>query len=174
MAISRQRKEEIVAQARKLLESSKLTVLVYYEGLSVAQFQQLRVAARQSQTTVRVIKNRLVRQALQELKILNDDVANQLKGALVYVFSEVDEVAGAQLIKSFVKASQTDLKFAGAITESGSLMSVAEVTQIANLAPKPQLLGQLSQRLCQPIHQLQHNLGNNLPQLIANLKAHKI
>ncbi|MCY4010731.1 MAG: 50S ribosomal protein L10 [Candidatus Saccharibacteria bacterium] len=174
MAISRSQKETIIEEVKNLFRTSKLTVLVYYEGLTVSEFQNLRSQARKSEVTLKVIKNRLVKQALKQSAKTDSVVADQLKGMLLYVFSSSDEIIGAQIIKNFAKTSKANLDFVGAISEAGNFLAKEQVAQLANLAPKPQLIAQTGAYLLSPLTQLQNILAGRLPQLLNNLKLNKI
>ena len=64
MAISRDKKNALVAELAELLASAKGTAFASYQGLSVADVQTLRRAAREAGVTIKVVKNRLVRVAM--------------------------------------------------------------------------------------------------------------
>jgi large subunit ribosomal protein L10 len=64
MALTKDKKQAVVAEVTDLLNSSKMTVVAKYEGTGVKALQELRRDAKQAGTTVKVIKNRLVIQAL--------------------------------------------------------------------------------------------------------------
>lgn len=61
MALSKDKKAEVIANISELLNSSKLTVIAKYSGTSVKSMQELRAQAKQSGTTISVVKNRLVK-----------------------------------------------------------------------------------------------------------------
>ena len=122
---------------------------------------------------VRVVKNRLVRKALRDLQLLEDDQFN-FKGMLVYIFNPFDEVRGAQIIKAFVKNSAAPLNFIGAITETGQLMSREDVIRLSGLASKPDLIGQMISSLQAPLNQMRMTLNNQLSNMLINIKESKI
>ena len=171
MAITRTQKEGTIAQLKELFSESKLTLVVNYQGVSVAQFQALRSLTNEGGVIVRVVKNRLVRQTLKDLKLEVQDL--DLQGMLVYVFSPSDEVKGAQILRSFIKSSQAPLEFVGAITEAGDWMDKTEVIKLASLSSKPELIARAILMLQTPIQQLQNSLGGGLPAILSALKANK-
>ena len=65
MALKKEKKTEIVSELSTLFGTSKMTVVAKYRGLTVKAMQQLRKDAEENQTTVKVVKNRLVRKALE-------------------------------------------------------------------------------------------------------------
>ena len=103
MAITRTQKESTIAQLKELFSESKLTLVANYQGVSVAQFQVLRSLTNEGGVIVKVVKNRLVRQTLDDLKL--EVKGLDLQGMLVYVFSPTDEAKGAQILHSFMKSS---------------------------------------------------------------------
>ena len=172
MAISRSQKEAVIAQITDLLQKTKLTVLVNYSGVNVAEFQNLRVLAKEQNLVLKVVKNSLFKQAVADLKLGEAD-SLPLEGMILYVFSLEDEVAGPQLIRNFVKQQKASLQFVGALTDSGRLMSKADVTELATLVSKPELLNQLVLSMSSPLSRLQSSL-NNLSSLLQSLKMSKI
>src|SRR5687767_11966406 len=101
MAISRDKKETLVAELADLFADAKGAVGATYTGLSVADMQELRGQAREQGVVIKVVKNRLVRVALsQNDKFKAADTA-LLGGQLVYAFSSDDEVAPAQTLAKF-------------------------------------------------------------------------
>jgi large subunit ribosomal protein L10 len=65
MALTKDKKNQVVSDIAELLKSSKMTVVAKYEGTTVKALQTLRREAKQNGTTVKVVKNRLVIQALK-------------------------------------------------------------------------------------------------------------
>ena len=90
MAISRDKKQTLVAELVELLSGAKATAFAQYEGLSVADLQALRAAAREAGVSIKVVKNRLFRVALSEISTYNDTDTSGLKGQLIYAISADD------------------------------------------------------------------------------------
>ena len=55
MAISRDKKNTLVADLTELLNNSKMVVYAKYEGLTVAELQELRKLARESDVKIKVV-----------------------------------------------------------------------------------------------------------------------
>ncbi len=92
-----------------------MTVIAKYEGTPVKALQQLRRDAREGGTKVKVVKNRLVIQAIKATDSVKDVDTGALQGMLLYAFNSEDEVAPAQSLQSFAKKNPS-LEFVGAIT----------------------------------------------------------
>ena len=150
MALSKEQKQAVVNEVADLLKSSKLTVIANYQGLTVRQMQELRKSTSEDSTTVKVVKNRLVRQALSQVNALKDVDTSALVDQLLYAFNSEDEVAPAQGLSKFAKKNP-NLEFVGAITEEGEFIGAEDVKALANLPSKDQLRGQLVGTIAAPL-----------------------
>ena len=115
MALSKDKKNQVVAEVGELLGTSKLTVVARYPGTSVKAMQQLRRDAKANGTTVKVVKNRLFKKALESNDALKSLSTEDIQGQLLYAFNAQDEVAPAQDLAAFAK-TQPQIEFVGAIT----------------------------------------------------------
>ena len=170
MALSRQQKEAAIAELSDLLRDSKLSVVSTYSGLNVADLQELRKQARESQTVVKVAKNRLVEQAMKSIDALKDVDTSGMNGQLLYAFNSEDEVAPAQALHALAK-THPDLQFVGAISASGEFFTAEQVQRLAELPTKDQLRGQLVGVLAAPMTGLANVLAGNLRGFVQVLKA---
>lgn len=168
MALTKDKKLEIVNETAELLKSSKLTVVADYQGTGVKQMQQLRRDARGNGTRVKVIKNRLFMRALAEA--YSDVEAGELTSQLIYAFNSEDEVAPAQALNEFRKVN-ANFKFVGAYDASGNFISAEDVQALANLPGKEQLRAQLVGTLAAPLSGFVNVLNGNLADVLNVLKA---
>lgn len=165
MAISRDKKQTLVAEMTEALADSKMTVFAAYNGLSVADVQELRASAREAGVTIKVIKNRLVRVAMQDNKTLKAADTSALKGQLLYAMSSEDEVAPAQVLDKFAK-THPSLQLVGAFSGEGATLDTAEVTALAGLPSKNQLVAEVVAQLLSPVHDVTNALSGNLHALL--------
>jgi large subunit ribosomal protein L10 len=170
MAITRDKKNTLVAEMSQVLQSSKMTVFAQYQGLSVADIQTLRRAAREAGVTIKVVKNRLVRVALSEIDTYKDIDTSSLTGQLLYATSDSDEVAPAQVLNTFAKTNPA-LQFVGAFSGEGALLSADEVKALAGLPSKNQLIGEVVAQLLSPVHDVTNALSGNLHALLDGVEA---
>ncbi|MBI2588626.1 50S ribosomal protein L10 [Candidatus Saccharibacteria bacterium] len=162
MAISKDKKREVVAQVETLLKNSKMTVIAKYQGTPVKAMQSLRTQARDSDTELKVIKNRLFKQALSANETLKDvEMGQLLRGQLIYAFNSHDEVAPAQNLAQFAR-SNPHIEFVAALNAEGNLLSVEEVKQLASLPTKDQLRAQLVATISAPASGFVNVLSGNL------------
>ena len=165
MAISKDKKQQLVADLNEILSDAKMTVFAKYQGLSVQEMQELRALARESGVQIKVVKNRLVRVAMGEIAAYKDTDTTALEGQLLYAISSEDEVAPAQVLAKFAK-EHTMLELKGAFAGDGKNLSEQEVMDLSKLPSKEQLIGQVVDMLLSPINDVTNGLSGNLHALL--------
>lgn len=165
MAITRDKKQTLVADFSDVLASSKLTVFAQYQGLSVADLQALRAAARAQGVKIQVLKNRLVRVTLAGNETYKDADTSALVGQLLYATSDTDEVAPAKVLDEFAKTHEA-LQFAGGFSAEGLTLSVEDVKALAKLPSRDQLVAEVVAQLLSPVHDVTNALSGNLHALL--------
>ena len=170
MALTKIQKQEVVGEVADLLSASKMTVVAKYEGTGVKALQALRRDAKANGTKVKVIKNRLVIQAIKATDGFKDTDTSALQGMLLYAFNSEDEVASAQSLHNFAKLNPT-LQFIGAINAEGQFIDAESVKALAILPGKNQLIAGLINTLNAPVQGVLSGLNGNLHGLLQGLEA---
>jgi large subunit ribosomal protein L10 len=170
MAISRDKKQTLVAEMSEALVDAKMTVFAKYVGLSVADLQELRRNAREAGVTIKVIKNRLMRVAMSENSTYKETDTSALEGQLLYAISSDDEVAPAQVLDRFAK-SHPELEFVGAFSGEGANLAASEVKSLAGLPSKNELIAQVVATLQSPLNDSINGLQGNLHGLLDAIAA---
>lgn len=170
MAISRDKKNTLVAEFSELLANAKGTAFAQYQGISVADLQKLRAQAREAGVTIRVIKNRLVRVALAGNDTYKAIDTSALNGQLLYAISADDEVAAAKVLDTFAKETPA-LALAGGFSGEGALLSADDAKALASLPSKNQLIAEVVAQLLSPVHDITNGLSGNLHGLLDGLAA---
>lgn len=170
MALTKQKKDEVVTEVAALLASSKLTVVAQYQGTTVKAIQTLRKDAKANGTKVSVVKNRLVIKAIGSTETLKDTDVSALKGQLLYAFNATDEVAPAKDLATFAKTNPS-IQFVGAITAEGIFMSADDVKALATLPSKNELIAQVVATLLSPVNDITNALSGNLHALLEGIEA---
>jgi len=152
MAISRDKKNTLVAELAELFTTSKGTVGAAYTGISVAQMQELRGMARENNVIIKVVKNRLVRVALAASDKFKNADTSLLAGQIVYAFSSADEAISAQTLFQFGK-KHPELQLVAGFDNEGTSLDTATVNALANLPTKDQLRGQVVSVIAAPLTQ---------------------
>ena len=170
MAISKDKKQSLVADLTELLSSSKMTVYARYQGLTVADMQTLRVAAREAGVQIKVVKNRLVKVAMNEIAVYKDTDTTGLTGQLLYAVSGEDEVAPAKVLAEFAKTHPA-LELSGAFSDAGANLTDDEVKALAALPTKNELIAQVVAQLLSPVTDSVSGLTGGLSGIISGLEA---
>ena len=135
MALSKQRKQELVETYTELLQRSQGVVWVNNKGLSVSEISALRHRPREAEGVCRVTKNRLTRLALQEAGLPATEDTLSGPTLVGFAFGEIPPVAKA--ISDFAKENDT-IEIKGGMMGT-QLLSAQEVKTLANLPPLPEL-----------------------------------
>lgn len=170
MAISKAKKDTLVADLTALLTDAKLTTYARYQGLTVAELQELRKEARANGVKIKVVKNRLVRVAMGEIAVYKDTDTTGLTGQLVYAISDTDEVAPAKVLAAFAKTHPA-LELAGGFNDSGKSLDQTEINTLATMPSKNELIAQVVAQLLSPATDTISALSGGLSGIISGLEA---
>lgn len=170
MALTKSKKNEVIDEVTELLKASKLTVVAKYEGTGVKALQGLRRDAKANGTKVKVVKNRLIIQALKGSDTFKNTDTSAIEGMLLYAFNSEDEVAPAQSLNNFAKANPT-LQFVGGITPEGKFIGIEEVKALATLPGKTLMIAGIINTLNAPIRNISGALSGNLSGILSGLEA---
>ncbi len=170
MAITRDKKQTLVAEFSEDLKDAKLVAFAHYQGLTVAELQELRRQAREANVTIRVVKNRLVRVAMSQHDTFKETDTSLLTGQLIYATSDTDEVEPAKVLDEFAKKHPA-LQLAGGFSGEGLALSPDEVKALAGLPSKSQLIAEVVAQLLSPVHDITNGLSGNLHALLDGIEA---
>lgn len=120
LSAAQMQKHELVEQIKEKIQNSKSFVILDYKGLTVAQDTEFRAEFRKNGVDYKVLKNTLVKKALNELGYTEFDEA--LNGPSAFAFGMEDAVAPAKVAaegcKNYktmqIKCGMFDQKFADA------------------------------------------------------------
>ena len=143
-------KEEIVAKLAEDLKDTKLVLLVDYRGITVDDVTKLRNELRSNNAEYRVIKNNIVKRALD--KNGESGLDDLLNGPTAVITSKEDYLAPAKAIYNFTK-DHDFYKIKGGIIE-GKVMTAEEIITLAKLPSRQELLAKLAGSLLGTISKL--------------------
>ena len=171
MAISKDKKNTLVADLTELLSNAKSTVYAKYQGLTVAELQELRKSAREAGVRIKVVKNRLVRVAMGQIAIYKDTDTTGLTGQLLYAISDNDEVAPAKVLAEFAKKHNA-LSLVGGFSDLGANLDEEQVKTLAAMPTKNELIAQVVAQLLSPVTDSVSGLSSGLSGIVSGLEAH--
>jgi large subunit ribosomal protein L10 len=170
MAISKDKKQALVSELSELFAAAKGTAVAKYQGISVAELQDLRKNAREAGVTIKVVKNRLVRVAMGDDKTYKAADTSALVGQLLYAFSSDDEVMPAKVLNEFSK-THPSLELVAGFSGEGLTQSADDVKALASLPSKNQLVAEVVAQLLSPVHDVTNALSGNLHALLDGVEA---
>ena len=170
MALTKEKKDAIVKELVDLLANSKMTVIAKYEGTTVKAMQELRANAEENGTVVKVVKNRLVRKALESTSTHKESDTSGMQGMLMYAFNPNDEVAPAQVIHAMAKLEK-QIEFVGAFDADGNYLSAEQVKSLAQLPSKEVMIATVINTLKSPVSGVMSGLQGNIHGLLDAVKA---
>ena len=112
MSLNLEEKKAVVAEVSKQVESAQALILAEYRGVGVAKLTDLRSKARESGVYLRVLKNTLVKRAVEGTPFA--DLAGDMTGPLIFGMSE-DPVAVAKVLNNFAKENDLFVIKSGAL-----------------------------------------------------------
>ncbi len=136
--MDRAQKEQVVDELGQIFESSGVVVVAHYEGMTVAQMQDLRARMREEGGAVRVAKNRLAKIALEGKPCAS--IADYLTGMTVLTYSE-DPVAAAKVAEKYAKDNEKFVILGGAMGETA--LDRAGVKAVADMPSREELIASI-------------------------------
>lgn len=168
MAISRERKEELVEQYIDLLNQSKAIFLAEYSGVSVAQLENLRAEVRGVDGAFHITKNSLLRLALERSgrAIPEDFFLGQT--AAGFALGELPAMAKT-LVNFSDDIDQFSLK--GGLMD-GTLLTADAIEAMAKLPSLDELRAQIIGLINAPAQNVTSTVANGVRQLINVFNAY--
>lgn len=143
-------KEELVKNLAEDLKDDTLVLLVDYRGISVEDVTKLRNEIREVNAEYRVIKNNIIKRALNANG--ENGLDDLLEGPTALITSKEDYLAPAKAIYNFSKKNDF-YKIKGGIIE-GKVMTAEEIITLAKLPSRQELLAKLAGSLLANITKL--------------------
>ncbi len=168
MAISKERKNELVDQYTEWANKSRAMFLVEYIGLNMKQVDELRSKAREIGGEFHIVKNTLGKVAFESAGLPLP--AEFLEGSTAIGFAFEDAPKMAKAISDFARASDF-LKIKGGYLNKQAI-SANEVNALADLPPLPVMRAQLLGTIMAPASKLVRTLAEPARQLAAVMKAY--
>lgn len=157
MSLNLEQKKAVVAEVGEQVAQAQAIVLAEYRGIEVGDMTKLRAEARKSGVYLRVLKNTLVRRAVDGTQF--SGLANDMVGPLVFGIS-TDPVAAAKVMNNFAKANDKFVIKAGALP--GKVLDAKGVQALATLPSREELLAKLLGTMQAPVAQFVRTL-NEVP-----------
>ncbi|AUH35357.1 50S ribosomal protein L10 [Paracoccus tegillarcae] len=136
--MDRAQKEQLVDELGQIFESSGVVVVAHYEGMTVANMQDLRARMREEGGSVRVAKNKLAKIALDGKPCAS--IADYLTGMTVLAYSD-DPVAAAKVADKYSKDNDKFVILGGAMGDTA--LDLAGVKAVAAMPSRDELIASI-------------------------------
>lgn len=144
------KKQAQVDELAKVLKDAKVVLLTDYRGITVTDVTKLRADLRNANAEYKVIKNNIIRRALE---VNGESGLNELlEGPTAIVYGTGDYLEPAKIIYNFSKDNDF-YKIKGGIID-GKVMTAEEIITLAKLPSRQELLGMLAGALLGNISKL--------------------
>ncbi len=142
-------KSAVVSEISDKVKASESVIVFSYQGLTVAEFTELRRNLKDANGEVKIYKNTLVRRALNDLSIGMDD--SFLEGPNAIVFGET-LLEPIKVLSKFAKEHEKATIRVGII--SGNVASLETINEYASIPSREGLLTQLAGGMIQYVRDL--------------------
>ena len=134
------KKQAQVEELAKEIKEAKVVLLAEYRGITVTDVTKLRADLRNVNAEYKVIKNNIIKRALDA----NGESAldSALEGPVALVMSKEDYLEPSKIIYNFTK-DHDFYKIKGGIVE-GKVMTAEEIITLAKLPSRQELLAKLA------------------------------
>ena len=167
MAVSKERKEEVLAIYADWMKKSQAVILVEYTGVSMKALDNIRAKIRESGGEFHVVKNTLARRAFADLGM--QFPSDYLVKSTAVCFAFTDPPSTAKALTDATKGNEF-IKPKGGFMD-GQALSPAQVKALADMPPLPVVRGQLLGMLQAPAGKLVRTIAEPARGLAAVLKA---
>lgn len=164
--MDRAQKEKVVEELGQIFESSGVVVVAHYEGMTVAQMQDLRAQMRAVGGSVRVAKNKLAQIALEGKP--GESMAKLLKGMTVFAYSD-DPVAAAKVADAYAKTNEKFKILGGAM--GNAALDQAGVKAVAQMPSREELIAQIVSCIGAPASNIAGAIGAPASNIAGILKT---
>ena len=166
---SRETKQNDLNALTEQLQNSSSAMIIGFNKLTVNKDQEFRNKLRESGAKYKVVKNTLARRAVEGTSY--EQAAEHFKGVTAIAWTEGDSVILSKTVSKFIKDNGEVYSFKAGVVD-GKVVDLSQVTAIANLPSKEELISKLmflinaqAQRLVTVINAVPRNLAVVIKQI---------
>ncbi len=166
MSLNLEEKKAVVAEVGEQVSKAQAIVVAEYRGLPVGSMTALRAQARNSGVYLRVLKNTLVRRAVDGTPFAG--LADQMVGPLLFGIS-TDPVSAAKVLNDFAKTNDKLVIKAGAMPNH--VLDANGVKALATMPSREELLAKLLGTMQAPVAKFVQTLNEVPTKFVRGLAA---
>ncbi len=170
MAISREKKEELITLYAEKLEEASAVVFTDFRGSSVKQINGLRAKLKEADTGYMVVKNRLLRLAFERSGI-TVALDGLLEGPNAVAFVGEDIGRGVTALKDGMRDLDELIEIKGGLLEQ-KVLDAAAAAALSELPTREEMLAKLLATVIAPATQVARVVNEPGASLARVIKAH--
>ena len=167
MAMNLDGKKAVVAEVAEVASNAYSAVAAEYRGLSVSAMTELRIAARNENVYLRVVRNTLAKRAVEGTDFAC--MQEGMTGPLVLGFSQEDPGAVARVMSNFAK--ENDKLEVKMVSLGGKLLAATDLDKLAKMPTKDQAIGILMGTMKAPIEKFVRTLVAPTSKMVRTVAA---
>ena len=148
-SLNRKQKEIVVTELSQIFSDSGVVVVAHYSGLTVSDMSDLRNRMRNSDSRVRVAKNRLSKIALEGKP--NSGLIDFLQGPTVLLYSE-DPVSAAKVAVNFSEENEKLSIIGGSLGEE--ILNLDGIKNLSKMPSREELISNIAGCIGAPASEL--------------------
>ena len=168
MAITKEKKKQVVDSLTEQIKGSKSAVLLDFKGTTVNDLEDVRNELRQVKASMKVVKKTLIKMALENAGLNVTDMP-VLEGEIALAFGLESEIDAPKVIGNAVK-SKKNMRILGGLMEN-KFLSDQDVLALSKLPTREELLGKFVGTIAAPVNNLVWGLGDVAGRLVRVLGA---
>jgi len=169
MPMTREQKAAEVEVLTERLKGSSTIYLTNYSGLSVDQVTQLRNRFREAGVEYSVVKNTLLKRAMDEIGGY-EDLYDKLHGPTAIAFTE-DPSGPARVITKYLKEMKIEIPSLKGAHVEGAIYDASALEALAKLKSKTEILGEIISLLSSPVSNIVSGLQAQGSTLVGAIKT---
>jgi large subunit ribosomal protein L10 len=166
LSLNLDEKKAVVAEVSKQIENAQSMILAEYRGVDVGDMTSLRAKARNSGVYLKVLKNKLVKRAVENTPF--SSLSEDMVGPLVFGISD-DPVAAAKVLNDFAKENDLFVIKSGAMPNER--LDADAIKALASLPSREELLAKLLGTMQAPIAKFVRTLNEVPTKFVRGLAA---
>jgi len=164
----REKKGQIVDELAANLSRSAMVVITNYQGATAKQMNDLRRSLADSRVEYHVVKNTLLRFALE--KAGKTAISSLIEGPIALAFGYDDVLTPVKALNQHIKSAGLPLKLSGGMLGE-RVLGASEIMELANLPSQEVLIAKLIGQMQAPLLNLNNVLNAPLHGLLFILQS---
>lgn len=164
-----QKNKDAVNDLKEKISKSKSLVFAEYHGMDSNKVNELRKAVREAGAELEVTKNTLLKVALKEQGLDDEQVAQSLTGPVATVFAYNDAVAPIKALTEFIKKFELPVIKSGIV--DGVFAPQEKITLLSQLPSRDELIAKVVGSLKSPLYGLVNTFAGTNRKFVYALSA---